>query len=122
MLIGATEANHHTSVAEAARAQHIVLSTRSLRRKRGDASGRVIAQMKALVDTHGALAVVTAACRSLPPAARAPAFAVVADLVLVDGRLDAAERDFLHGVSADLGLDRERAEAITEVMRLRNRA
>ena len=122
LLIGATEANQHTSPAEAARAQHIVLSTRSLRRKGGGAGGGVIAQMKAMVEAHGALAVVTAACRALPRRARAAAFAVVADLVLVDGRIDAAERDFLHGVSTDMGLDPDRAAAIVEVMRLKNGA
>jgi uncharacterized tellurite resistance protein B-like protein len=121
LLIGAMEANQHTSAEEAARAQHIVQTMRRYRR-RGAAAAKWIAERKALVETHGALAVVTAACRSIPRPSRAAAFAVVADLVLVDGRIEQAEQDFLHGVAVDLGLDRRRANTMIRLLRIKNGA
>jgi uncharacterized tellurite resistance protein B-like protein len=121
LLIGAMEANQHTSPEEAARAQHIVQSMRRYRR-RGAVAGRLIAKMKELVEAHGALAVVAAACRAIPKPSQSAAFAVVADLVLVDGRIEPAERDFLYGVAADLELDRRRVAAMIELLRIKNRA
>lgn len=121
LLIGAMEANQHTSPEEAERAQHIVQSMRRYRR-RGAAAGRWIAEMKVLVEEHGALAVVAAACRAIPKPSRSAAFAVVADLVLVDGRIEPAEQDFLRGVAADLKLDRRRAATMIELLRIKNGA
>lgn len=78
--------------------------------------------MKAMVSKHGALPVVAAASRAIPKRLREAALAVVADLVLVDGAIERAERQFLHDVGAHLGLDRNRATEIVDVMRIKNGA
>ena len=49
LLIAAMEASGHTSVAEAARAHHIIWSMRRFRRRSGSSVGRRIERMRALV-------------------------------------------------------------------------
>ena len=122
LLIGAMEANHHVSPEEAARAQHMMWSMKRFRRKSGEVVGKVIADMKAAVSLHGGKPVVAAASRAIPRRLREAAFAIVTDLVLVDGTLEASERRFLFDVAADFGLGRARAAQIVDVMRVKNAA
>lgn len=122
LLIGAMDANGHVSPEEAARAHHIIWSTKRFRRKSGDVVGRLIELMRRLVGQHGSAAVVDAAARALPARLRKAAFAVAADVVLVDGRLEPAERRFLERLGADLQLAREAVPKIIDVMRIKNSA
>jgi hypothetical protein len=64
--------------------------------------------------------VIEAAARTIPTRLRPAAFAVAADLVLVDGRMERLEGRFLRGLAADLGLDRQTARSILAVMRVKN--
>ena len=58
----------------------------------------------------------------IPAQLRRAAFAVAADLVLVDGRMEHSEGRFLRGIAADLGLGRPTAKSIVDVIRLKNSA
>jgi len=122
LLIAATDASGHTSAEEEARAYHIIWSMRRFRSRSGDAVRRRIARVQGLIKERGASSVIEAAARQIPARLRRAAFAVAADLVLVDGRLQRSEERFLGRLAADLGLDRETATRILDVIRIKNSA
>lgn len=122
LLIAAMGASGHVSTAEAARAHNIIWSMRRFRRRSGETVGRKIERMRALVEKHGASPVIEAAAQAVPKKLRRAAFAVAADLVLVDGRMERAEGRFLRGLAARLGLEREAAANILDVIRAKNSA
>jgi tellurite resistance protein len=120
VLIGAIHANNHLSADEGARAQHIIWSTRRFRRKSGDVVNRKIDRVKQLMERRGTLEVVEVAARALPPRFRKPAFAVAADLILVDGKMEGSERRFLTELALNLGLDKETTGTILDVIVIKN--
>lgn len=121
VFIAAMEASGHTSPAEAERAHHIIWSMRRFRQRDGEDVGRRIARMRLLIEAHGAEALIASAARRIPPAQREPAFALTADIVLVDGRMARGEAAFLRQLARNLGVERGRAATILEVMRTKNR-
>lgn len=122
LLIAAMDASGHVSAEEAARAHNIIWSMRRFRHRSGDTVGRKIERMRTLVEKHGASPVIEAAARQIPTRLQAGAFAVAADLVLVDGRMERLEGRFLRQLAVDLGLERPTAKSILDVMRLKNSA
>jgi tellurite resistance protein len=122
LLIAAMEASGHASADEGERAQHIIWSTRRFRYRSGEAVGRRVERMRSLIGERGAAAVIEAAARAVPRRLRPTAFAVAADLVLVDGRMDRSEKRFLGTLAADLGLGPEITGKILDVIRLKNSA
>ena len=122
VLIAAMDASGHVSAQEAARAHELIWSTRRFRHRSGEAVGRKIARVQCLFETHGAGPVIRAAARAIPRGLRQTVYAVAADIVLVDGRMERLERGFLTKLGEDLGLDRIRARNILDVLRLKNSA
>jgi len=122
LLIAAMDASGHVSAEEAARAHNIIWSMRRFRHRSGDTVGRKIERMRTLVEKHGASPVIETAARQIPTRLRAAAFAVAADLVLADGRMERLEGRFLRQLAVDLGLERHTAKSILDVMRLKNGA
>lgn len=122
LLIAAMAANGHVSAKQAERAQHIIWSMRRFRHRSGEAVGRRIERMRTLIEKRGASPVIEAAARAIPTRLRRAAFAVAADIVLVDGRMERSEGRFLRRLAADLGLDRDGARSILDVMRIKNSA
>lgn len=122
LLIAAMDANGHVSRDELARAHHIIWSMRRYRRKSGEHVGRLIDDMRDAIETHGALAVISASSRVIPARLRPAAFAVAADLVLSDGRIDSSERRFMNRLGAELALERPGTDAILDVMLVKNSA
>jgi hypothetical protein len=120
LLIGAMNANDHVSPEEGARAHNIIWSMRRFRRKSGQTVDQLIEWMRALIEEHGPERAVAAAARALPARLRKSAFAVAADLVLTDGRLDGAERRYLIALGRDLTLDNDTINGILDVMRIKN--
>jgi hypothetical protein len=116
------EANQHVSAEEAARAHNIIWSMKRFRRKSGESVGRLIAEVRVRIETHGPVAVIAAAAGAIPPRLRLPAFAVCADLLLVDGKLEPAERRFLTRLAADLAVSKRTLGAILDVMLIKNGA
>lgn len=122
LIIAAMEANNHTAPEEAARAQHIVWSMPRFHNRNGATIGRLIATMKQIVHDYPADAVIAAACRAIPKGRRAAALAVLADVMLVDRRLQRAERRFLMSVAARLEQSPAAAKITLEVIRQKNSA
>lgn len=122
LMIAAMDASGHVSPAEAERAHHIIWSMRRFRRRSGTGVDRRIQRMRTLIETRGAPIVRETAARQIPLRLRAAAFAVAADIVLVDGRMERLEARFLRRLAGDLKLDPARATRILEVMRIKNSA
>ena len=120
LFIGAMHANGHVTPHQAARAHHLIWSTRRFRRRSGEAVGRLIQQVRADFERDDPAAVVASAAARLPGALRRPAFAVVADLLLDDGRIDPKERRFLQSLGAQLRLRSAVVRRVLEVMLLKN--
>jgi hypothetical protein len=76
--------------------------------------------MRRLVETSDAEDVLALAVRALPPRLRAPAFAVLADLLLADGRLDAQERAFLTRIGRELKIPSVKRRRILDVILVKN--
>ena len=104
LIIAAMEANNHAAPEEAARAERMVHSMSRFRRRSRASVGRLIAEMKTFCGATAPAEVVDAACRAIPPRAKTSAFAAVANLLTIDGRIDRAERRFLRDVAQRLGL------------------
>jgi tellurite resistance protein len=120
LMIGAMDANGHVSPEELARSQHIIWSMKRYRRKSGERVGRLIDAMRTMVEEHGALGVIANAARVIPGSLRPAAFAVSADLILADGRMERAERRFLDRLARDLGLARKATAGILDAMLVKN--
>jgi uncharacterized tellurite resistance protein B-like protein len=122
LLIGAMGANEHVSPEEAARAHHIIWSMKRFRHKSGETVGRLIDEMRTFVETHGAMKAMAIATSTIPVRLRATAFALSSDLVLADGKIDRAERRFLHRLAEELGLESGMRDVILDVILVKNSA
>ncbi len=120
LFIGAMNANDHVAPDEAARAHHLIWSARRFRRKSGDTVGKLIEDMRSLIEDSGASEVIARAARAIPARLRPSAFAVVVDLLLADGKIEAQERRFLRGLGSALRLDSDTVRGIVEVVALKN--
>jgi tellurite resistance protein len=121
LFMGAMDANGHVAREELARAHHLIWSTKQFRRRSGESVGRLIDRMKRLLEEQDASAVMDAAARAIPAKLRPSAFAVVADLLLADGKIDARERRFLHRVAVNFNIRARVASQVIEVMLVKNR-
>jgi tellurite resistance protein len=122
VLIAAMDASGHVSPAEAERAHHIIWSMRRFHDREGGEVERRIERMRELIGEHGAAPVLEAGAKLIPERLRSSAFAVAADLVLVDGRMERLEAKFLRTLAADLELDATDADRILDVIRIKNSA
>lgn len=122
LLIAAMDANRHVSREEAARAHHIIWSMKRFRRKSGETVGRLIEKMRVYVGLHGSAATIDAACRVIPDELGPAAFALSADLVLADGRLEPAEQRFLVALANRLGLTTTARNRLRDAMLVKNSA
>lgn len=120
LFVAAMNANDHVAPAEAARAHHLIWSTRRFRRKSGDTVGRMIEDMRRLVEESDPDAVIARATKAIPARLRLPAFAVVADLLLADGTLERVERRFLERLAQDMKLDLDTARGVVAVVVTKN--
>jgi tellurite resistance protein len=120
LFVAAMNANLHVAPDEAARAHHLIWSTRHFRRKSGDTVGKLIQDMRALLQEGDTDAVMDGAARAIPARLRPAAFAVLADLLLADGRMDAQERKFLRTIGAKLQIKPETVRRVVDVILLKN--
>jgi tellurite resistance protein len=116
------DANRHVSREELARAHHIIWSMRRFRRKSGDTVNRLIDSMRTAIEEKGAPAVIARGAGVIPRRLRPAAFALAADLVLADGKLEPAERRFLRALAGQLGVDAESAAAMLDALLVKNSA
>jgi tellurite resistance protein len=120
LFIGAMNANDHIAREELARAHHLIWSTKRFRRKSGETVGRLIDRMKRLLEEQEPAAVMEAAARVIPAKLRPSAFAIVADLLLADGKIDARERKFLRRLAGDFDIRARVAGQVIEAMLVKN--
>lgn len=121
LFIGAMNANGQVAKEELARAHHLIWSTRRFRRKSGETVGRLIDRMKQLLEDHDVEPVIKRAARAVPAGLRPSAFAVVADLLLADGKIDAGERRFLQQLANDFRMPLRTATIVIEALLMKNR-
>jgi hypothetical protein len=76
--------------------------------------------MKRLLEDQEPAAVLEAAARGIPAKLRPPAFAIVADLLLADGKIDRRERKFLRRLAVDFNIRAGVASQIIEAMLVKN--
>lgn len=122
LFIAAMEANGNVSAVEGARAHHLMWSMNRFRHQSPERVGLHIERMRVLVGEHGAPAVLDAAACSIPARLRTSAFALAADLLLADGKVDRGERQFLETLREALALDETVAQQITHVILIKNKA
>ena len=120
LFISAMDANGNVSPAELERAHHLIWFTRRFRQRDGDAVNRMIDDMRTLVESSDADTVLAAAVKGIPARLRLPAFAVLVDLLLADGRLDAKERTFLRRVGTSLKITVATQQRIVGVVLVKN--
>jgi len=120
LCIGAMDANHHVGREELARAHHLIWSTNRFRRKSGETVGRLIDRMKRLLEEEERSAVMDAAAKAIPARLRPSAFAIVADLLLADGKIDARERKFLERLAVNFNIRARVASQVVEAMLVKN--
>ena len=76
--------------------------------------------MKKLLEAQEPAAVMEAAARGIPAKLRPSAFAIVADLLLADGKIDARERRFLRRLAGDFNIRTRVASQVIEAMIVKN--
>jgi uncharacterized tellurite resistance protein B-like protein len=121
LFIAAMDANGHVARDELARAQHLIWSARRFRNRSGDEVGMLIDETRTMLEEHGTGAVLDAAARAIPARVRPSAFALLCDLLLADGKIDAKERRFLDAIATKLAIDRSLVRQLIETMLLKNR-
>jgi uncharacterized tellurite resistance protein B-like protein len=120
LFIGAMSANNHVAADEAARAHHLIWSTRRFRRKSGDTVGKLIEDMRALLEQRDIDVVTDSAAKAIPARLRPSVFAVLADLLLADGKMDAEERRYLQRVGSKLAIKPETVRQVVDVLLVKN--
>jgi hypothetical protein len=76
--------------------------------------------MKKLLEEQDPASVMDLAAKAIPTRLRPSAFAVVADLLLADGRIDAQERRFLQRLAVNFHINPSVAADVIEVMLVKN--
>ena len=82
--------------------------------------GKLIQDMRVLLQEGETDAVLDGAARAIPARLRPAAFAVLADLLLADGRMDAQEQEFLRSIGAKLQIKPETVRRVADVILLKN--
>jgi uncharacterized tellurite resistance protein B-like protein len=76
--------------------------------------------MKRLLEAEDVAAVMERAAQTVPSALRPSTFALVADLLLADGKMDARERKFLHHLAANFNLRPRMADDVIAAILVKN--
>jgi tellurite resistance protein len=87
-----------------------------------EAVQEVFRKVQGVLRREGFAGLITEAVKAISPELRETAFAVAADLTLVDGAVEEKEKQLLNQLHIALGIDEKRAAAIIEVMVVKNKA
>jgi hypothetical protein len=91
------------------------------RNRSGDVVDEIIDRVRRTIEMHGVHDVLWAGAAALDEPMRETLFAIAADLVLVDGKADSAERRFLRTLAEALSLDMEVTGRTLQVITAKNR-
>jgi len=81
----------------------------------------VLNRLMGLIKKKGPETVLEYCCETLPKELYRPAFANACNIVLADGCLDQEEKDFINTLSDRLGLEKNLAKTIAQVMIIKNK-
>jgi hypothetical protein len=119
VMIAAMSADGIRSGEELARLTNALTTARLFRQAAGDPA--VVGRVAMLLEQHGDAAMLAACARAIPPDLRPTAFAMAADLVFADGRINEREKTYVDELERILGIDDTIALQIVEVMAIKNR-
>lgn len=120
IVVGVFNADGRVATEEAVRVNEIFSSTKLFRQPFAESAKTVLDRVVELFGAHGTEAVVALGATALPPDLRAPAFAIVVDLVLADGEASVEARKFIDGLQDLLPIPDEDAMKIVDVIIVKN--
>ena len=121
ILVAAVAADGELSVAESARLNGLLASSRLLPPNPPDGNPNVVESALAVLTDHGLPATLRACAEALPATLRPTAFAQATDLVLSDARVGQREKAFIDALREALRIDDALALQIVDVMLIKNR-
>ena len=121
ILVASVAADGDLTVAESARLNSLLRSSRVLPPNAPDDSSNVVDSALALLTDRGLAATLGACAAALPATLRATAFAQATDLVLSDSRIGQREKAFIDALREALRIDEHLALQIVDVMLIKNR-
>jgi uncharacterized tellurite resistance protein B-like protein len=121
VLVAAISADGSFGVDEANRLKTILSTSRLFEEAVQARDVDVVERALNLLTDHGVVAVLEACGAAITPELRPTVFAVAADLVLADGRVDGREKAFVDQLQAALPVDDATAVKIVEVLIIKNR-
>jgi hypothetical protein len=121
ILVAAVAADGKLTVAESARLNGLLASSRVLPPHPPDGSPNVVESALAVLTEHGLPATLSACAETLPATLRPTAFAQATDLVLSDARIGQREKAFIDALREALQIDEALALRIVDVMLVKNR-
>jgi uncharacterized tellurite resistance protein B-like protein len=122
ILLAAARADGSVTAVEADRIEGILASMRLYRDCDRSALQPLVEQLFDLLAQRGDPVIVHAAASAVPPELKPAVMALAADIVLADGVIRRAERQFLDDLQHELSLDDEITGKIFDVMVIKNRA
>jgi uncharacterized membrane protein YebE (DUF533 family) len=122
VLVAAISADGRFGVDEANRLQTVLSTSRLFEQAVQAHDVDVVERALNLLTDRGVSPVLDACGAAIPPELRATVFAVAADLVLADARIDRREKAFVDHLQAALKVDDATALKIVEVLIIKNRA
>jgi hypothetical protein len=121
VMVAAISADGRFGVDEANRLNHVLSTSKVFEASVRVQDVDVVQRALNLLADRGVAPVLDACGAALPPELRPTVFAVAADLVLADGRVDAREKSFVDQLQAALRVDDATALKIVEVLLIKNR-
>jgi uncharacterized tellurite resistance protein B-like protein len=121
VLVAAVSADGRFGVEEANRLNNILSTSRLFEQAVQAHDVEVVERALNLLTDHGVAPVLSACGAVIAPELRPTVFAIAADLVLADGRIDGREKAFIDQLHAALGVDEQMAVKIVEVLLIKNR-
>ena len=122
ILIAAARSDGTVSSIEADRLEQVLGSMRLYRDCDRDGMRPLVRELIDVLTAEGDPVVVHAAAAAIPVHLRASVMALAADIILSDGRVRNAERQFLDDLEHHLSLDAAAARTIFDVMLIKNSA
>jgi hypothetical protein len=121
VMVASISADGVRSGEELARLSNGLSTSRLFRQADSERDPTVAARAATLLEQYGREAMLAACVRTIPPDLRTTAFAIAADLVFADGRIDEREKAYVDELQRVLGVDDAIALQIVEVMAIKNR-
>ncbi len=121
ILLGAVASDGHISDEEAQGLWTIIGRMKLYENWTGDKFNQMMNRLVGMLKREGVDPLINRASEALPVELRETAFAAACDLVLADGVVEDAEKEFLDKLQKTLDISGDQALTIVEVMIIKNR-